>query len=619
MYKITLTALLLSVCMQIGFGQSRSRTDWNFNPEWKNTTQYSKVYVVNQKHPKASDNNAGTEDAPFKTINKAAQVVKAGEKVLIHAGVYKETVKPLHGGSSESKMIAYEAANDGEVIIKGSKVINQPWIQRSIYTDAARDTSRSYTWSRKTWMVTLDDSFFSDDYFPLKLMNIEPDEYPMMPWAEGVKEITPYNITRALVFQNGKRMTQLAAYGDLARVPGSFWVDKDQKTVHIHGFDGGNPNSSLVEVGIAEHLFIPQRIGLNYIQLKGLTFEHCANGFLRTSTGAVTALGGHHWIFENNIFRQMNSSALEFGYYAFEEIDTHPLNVKSPRRKPDAVGGMIVRNNMISDCGTAGMRSYVVHDALIEGNHIYNCGWQDAENYWEVAGIKILNVTNSLIRRNYIHNITGGNAIWLDWDNNGSRVSQNIIHDISTVQGSIFVEASQYPNMIDNNFIWNVDGNGVYVNDSDSVKVYHNLIANFSGNAVHGVAPTNRSLNGKKLVSENHHVANNIFINGRASHISKSSIQENNLYVNSTQPNLFSTEALHEAGERISSSQQFGYGSFVCEGLYFNWTFTEKIPLVPRLKGVDFDLKNNLKSKALTFPGPFNNLTEEYSTLLNEQ
>ncbi len=227
MYKITLTALLLSVCMQIGFGQSRSRTDWNFNPEWKNTTQYSKVYVVNQKHPKASDNNAGTEEAPFKTINKAAQVVKAGEKVLIHAGVYKETVKPLHGGSSESKMIAYEAANDGEVIIKGSKVINQPWIQRSIYTDAARDTSRSYTWSRKTWMVTLDDSFFSDDYFPLKLMNIEPDEYPMMPWAEGVKEITPYNITRALVFQNGERMTQLAAYGDLARVPGSFWVPKD--------------------------------------------------------------------------------------------------------------------------------------------------------------------------------------------------------------------------------------------------------------------------------------------------------------------------------------------------------------------------------------------------------
>ena len=40
-------------------------------------------------------------------------------------------------------------------------------------------------------------------------------------------------------------MAQLAAYEDLVRLPGSFWVDPDGKTVHIHPFEGGNPNGRL--------------------------------------------------------------------------------------------------------------------------------------------------------------------------------------------------------------------------------------------------------------------------------------------------------------------------------------------------------------------------------------
>ena len=70
----------------------------------------------------------------------------------------------------------------------------------------------------------------------------------------------------------------------------------------------------------------------------------------------------------------------------------------------------------------------------------------------------------------------------------------------------------------------------------------------------------------------------------RISHISKSSIQENNLYVNNTQPDLFIPEGLEAAGERGSSTHQFGFGDFVQSGLYFVWTFTENVPLVPRLK-----------------------------------
>ena len=113
---------------------------------------------------------------------------------------------------------------------------------------------------------------------------------------------------------------------------------------------------------------------MNYVQLSGITFEHFANGFLRTSTGAVTALGRRHWIIENNSIREINSSGLEFGYYAFEENARTLLNKKFPWKKQGSIGGMIVRNSTISECGTAGVRSYVVEDAFIESNHISNCG-----------------------------------------------------------------------------------------------------------------------------------------------------------------------------------------------------------------------------------------------------
>jgi hypothetical protein len=40
---------------------------------WEDLTRYTKTYVVDRKHPDASDSDTGDEDHPFLTINKAAQ------------------------------------------------------------------------------------------------------------------------------------------------------------------------------------------------------------------------------------------------------------------------------------------------------------------------------------------------------------------------------------------------------------------------------------------------------------------------------------------------------------------------------------------------------------------
>ena len=65
---------------------------------WETPPVFAKTYYVDQADPKASDDNPGSRALPLKTINRAAQVVQPGERVLVAAGVYRERVRPARGG-----------------------------------------------------------------------------------------------------------------------------------------------------------------------------------------------------------------------------------------------------------------------------------------------------------------------------------------------------------------------------------------------------------------------------------------------------------------------------------------------------------------------------------------
>jgi parallel beta-helix repeat protein len=62
------------------------------------------------------DTNPGSQDKPWKTIQKAAETMAAGDTVLIHAGTYYEKVIPANSGSF-GNYITYQNFGDGEVII----------------------------------------------------------------------------------------------------------------------------------------------------------------------------------------------------------------------------------------------------------------------------------------------------------------------------------------------------------------------------------------------------------------------------------------------------------------------------------------------------------------------
>lgn len=66
--------------------------------------------------PSGSDSNPGSQSRPWKTIQKAAETMVAGDTVLIHSGTYNEKVTPVHSGT-EGKYITYQNFGDGEVVI----------------------------------------------------------------------------------------------------------------------------------------------------------------------------------------------------------------------------------------------------------------------------------------------------------------------------------------------------------------------------------------------------------------------------------------------------------------------------------------------------------------------
>jgi len=66
------------------------------------------TYIVDQAALGAADTNPGTEEKPFKTIQHAANVSKAGDTIFVMAGRYEERVKAAIGGAS-GQPISYKA------------------------------------------------------------------------------------------------------------------------------------------------------------------------------------------------------------------------------------------------------------------------------------------------------------------------------------------------------------------------------------------------------------------------------------------------------------------------------------------------------------------------------
>ena len=97
-------------------------------PFWDDRTEYSRAWHVDPSHAEADDEaGVGSEDQPLQTLSRACELVQAGECVVVHAGVYRETLRPQRGGDGADAMIGFFAAPGDKVVLSASDLWSPDW------------------------------------------------------------------------------------------------------------------------------------------------------------------------------------------------------------------------------------------------------------------------------------------------------------------------------------------------------------------------------------------------------------------------------------------------------------------------------------------------------------
>ncbi len=413
--------------------------------------------------PAGMDSNSGTEKNPLQSISAAAELARAGDIITVHEGVYRERINPPQGGSADNNRIVYQAAPGEKVVIKGSEVIRN-W--QHIQEDS--------------WKVIIPNRFFGD--FNPYSDEIHGDWFHPL----GRKHHT------GAVYLHGHWLTE-AVLKDSVLVPvGSTpkWfadVDssEDGNTTIWAQFKTVDPNQEEVEINVRQSVFYPETTGIDYITVKGFTMEHAATPWAPPTAEQIGLIGTHWskgWIIEENTIRYSTCVGITLGKHG-DQWDNTSANsaegyVKTIERGTEAgwskenIGQHSVRNNIISHCEQAGIvGSLGAVFCSVVGNTIHDIHVRRLFTGAEMGGIKFHAAVDSEIRSNHIFRCNRG--IWLDWMTQGTRVTQNLLHDNGPSE-DIFLEVNHGPALVDNNLL--LSDNSLLVNSQGAAYV-HNLIA----------------------------------------------------------------------------------------------------------------------------------------------
>lgn len=437
----------------------------------------------------AKTDGNGTKDNPFKTIQMAADIAKPGDEVIVAPGIYRENVNPKNGGT-EKKRIKYRSEKALAAHITGAEEI-KTWkkVNGNVYT--ARVSNKIFgDYNPYTTLV-------SGDWFIAYMIAHTGD-----------------------VFLNGKSMYEVQSMDEVNNpkiyIPSwdqefttHVWFtqqdEKTNETVFYANFQGKDPNAENVEITVRRNCFYPQDEGKGFITLSGFTVSQAATQWAPPTAYQEGMIGPHWskgWIIEDCEIYESKCSGISLGKYCQPNNDNKWLKWKykdGTQTERDCIcqaqvegwtkeniGSHIVRRCNIHDCGQTGIVGHLGGVfSIIEDNHIHHINNKQNLAGAEIGGIKMHAAIDCIYRRNHIHNCTRG--MWLDWQAQGTRVTQNFFHDnvlpkeynqnresMGGCAEDLFIEVSHGPTLVDNN---------IFLSDkaiklaTQGVAVVHNIIA----------------------------------------------------------------------------------------------------------------------------------------------
>ena len=410
-----------------------------------------------------SDDSDGSPEGPLRTIDRAAARARPGDTVVVHAGVYREWVRPRRGGSSDARRITYEAAPGEHVVIKGSEQVNG-W-------EPAGGT---------VWRVSVPNALFGS--FNPFAEEIDGD------WIVYPEKDSPrkhlgdvylngkscYEVLSLLQVADPPLRTEVlddwTGLGDRVRDPEQtrlVWyaeVGAEATTIWAN-FQGADPGTELVEINVRRSVFWPTEHHLDYITVRGFELAQAACPWTPPTADQPGLIGPNWakgWIIEDNVIHDAKCSAISIGKeastgdnYASERGDKPGYqyqleSVFSARHigwDAEHIGSHVIRRNTIFDCGQNGIVGHLgCVFSTIEDNHIHHIALKREFYGYEIGGIKLHAAIDVVIRGNRIHDCSLGT--WLDWQTQGTRISRNVYHDNNR---DLFVEVSHGPYLVEHN------------------------------------------------------------------------------------------------------------------------------------------------------------------------
>lgn len=418
-------------------------------------------YYVNTN---ATLDGDGTIEKPFRRINEAAKIALPGDEVLVAPGVYREYVSPENAGLEDAR-ITYTSTKPLGAVITGAEVLTG-WTK----------------YEGNVWTTSVDNSMFGN--FNPYTTYVYGDWY----FAGRTKHT-------GAVYLNDKMLYEAASLeecikGDIYECSWEpeasrlkwFTVQEGDKTVFYANFGQVDPNNENIEINVREQCFVPEKTGINYITVSGFVITKAATNWAPPAAYQNCMVGPHWskgWIIEDCEISNSKCSGIGLGKY-LDPDNNHYFtynHVKSPTQmerdavcrgqyhgwSKETIGGHIIRRNNIHHCEQGGIigRMGCVF-STIEDNHIHHINNMMELGGAEISGIKLHAAIDVTMRRNHIHHCTMG--IWTDWEAQGTRITQNLLHDNQKpdfakplpggmMSQDIFVEVSHGPTLIDHNLL----------------------------------------------------------------------------------------------------------------------------------------------------------------------
>ncbi len=410
-----------------------------------------------------SDTAAGTDAAPWRTIQHAVDALKPGDTAVIHKGIYREGIEVKSGGTADAP-IAIVAFPGAHVVVSGADLLSDGWTKID-----GSEGAYSHEWSLR---------------FPINgpndLTHPGDPEHVLTGRAEQV-------------IHAGRLLRQVLRREHLA--PGSFFVDLDAKKLAVWLRDGGNPERTDVETSARGQWFAASA-GVSNVRIRGITFRHAANHAQR---GAFNIGGGatKGWLVEDCVFERASGPGASF-----------------------SGDGLVVRRCNFQDNGQLGFGAYACNNTRMEDCGIYRNNTKGFSTGWEAGGLKItMSRSFGMFRCRAVDN--RGVGIWYDIGNEKSEVANCFIADND--EAGIFYEISYSLHAHDNLLVNNANlgekprgawgSGGITLSSSEDCIVEHNtLIGNRDGITFREQNRTTPRIGGGdvRVLNKNHLIRNNI-------------------------------------------------------------------------------------------------------------